>query len=156
MEGYMKIGIIIYSITGNTKTVAQALLKNLVDRGFDCTLLEVKSKSNDPNQTHVEIIERPTIQAFDKLIFATPVHAFSPSKVMKTYLSEIEDLNQKDVTLFITHHFPFAWMGGNSALKQIKRLIEKKNGKVNNMFSINWSSKKRSQNIQTLLDQAIL
>lgn len=152
----MKIGIIIYSITGNTRSVAQRLQEHIKDKGFDVTLLEIKSASDDPEQKKVEIVERPSTVEFDKLIFASPVHAFMPSKVMKTYLSEIEDLMHKETVLFVTHHFPRAWMGGNSSLKRMKKFIEKKNGDVKTMFSINWSSKKREQNIQELLDKALL
>lgn len=152
----MKIGIIIYSKTGNTRSVAQSLLETLINQGHDASLLEIKAASDDPEQVKVDLIERPNTSDFDRLIFASPVHGFMPSQVMKTYLLELDDLMQKKVTLFVTHQFPYAWMGGSGTLNQMKKYVVKKNGNVQKMFSINWSSKKRAQNIQDLLDQALL
>jgi menaquinone-dependent protoporphyrinogen IX oxidase len=150
----MKIGIIIYSMTGNTRAVAQRLLDTMKTKGLDASLLEIRTISDDPDHLAVELLERPETTGFDKLVFASPVHAFSLSRVMKTYLSETEDLAGKESVLFVTHHFPFAWMGGNSALRQMKNRVQKKHGSVKQLFCVNWSSKKREDNIRQLLDQA--
>lgn len=151
----MKTGVIFYSITGNTRAVAQKLVESMQKETMEVTLLEVKAASDSTNQTKVELTQSPEIKDFDRLIFASPVHGFSLSKVMKTYLQEINDLTKREVILFITHHFPCAWMGGNSSLKQMRHLIQEKNGTVKGMFSINWSSKKREEGIKKLIDEVI-
>lgn len=152
----MKIGIIIYSITGNTRLVARKLQKSIISQGIDAELLEIKAISDDPEQIRIEITDAPSPSGFDQLVFASPVHAFMLSKVMKTYLSKIENLEQKDVTLVVTHQFSRTWMGANWALRQMKRYVELKNGKVNQMFSIRWGSKNREQDIQELLDKILV
>ena len=43
---------------------------------------------------------------------------------MKAYLTQLPSLKGKKVGCFVTHMFPFAWMGGNSAMKQFKDSIE--------------------------------
>jgi len=61
-------------------------------------------------------------------------------------------LSGKTCDLFITHFFPFAWMGGNRTLKQMKKVLEQKNIQVNRMPSINWKSKKREFVITQMID----
>jgi menaquinone-dependent protoporphyrinogen IX oxidase len=150
----MRVGIILYSITGNTLSVGEQLMERLKSRGMDATLMEIKVLSDDPDEAIVEIIEKPDLSQFDQLVFASPVHAFNLSRVMKTYLGEIDSLDGKDCLLFVTHHFPKAWMGGNQALRQMRQRVVKKNGLVKQSFCINWSSKNRDQDIRHLLDNA--
>lgn len=86
------------------------------------------------------------------MIFATPVHGFQISKIMKIYLETIDSYKDKTIDLYITHFFPFSWMGGNSSLNQMKKIIESKGGVVRNMTSINWKNRKKNQIIQKMID----
>jgi len=138
--------IVIYSKTGNTLGVA----KKIQETGsFD--LKEVKAKSDDPNIPNPELINIPDVVGYDYVVFASPVHAFSLSRIMNAYLSQLPDLSGKTIDLFITHLFPFAWMGGNHTLKQMKKLVESKNGAVRHMTSINWKSKNRESTIDQMI-----
>jgi flavodoxin len=141
----MKRAIVFYSKTGNTESV--------VKRFKDFDILRVKASSDDPNQKVVELVERPDVKDYEEVIFACPVHGFMICKVMKTYLTELEDLSGKTIDLFVTHQFPVSWLGGNQTLKQMKKLIERKNGVVRNMTSINWSSKKKEIVIEEMLNR---
>lgn len=139
--------IIIYSKTGNTLSVAKQLVlkKNM-------PLLRIIPQLDDPNIPHPFLIESPQIDHYDHVIIGSPVHGFSLSKVMKAYLEQT-NLQSKKVDLFITHYFPFAWMGGNQTLKQMKKLVESKGGIVNMMTSINWSNKKRLSDINDMISR---
>ena len=141
----MKRAIVFYSKTGNTESV--------VKRFKDFDILRVKASSDDPNQKVVELVERPNVKDYEEVIFACPVHGFMICKVMKAYLTELEDLSGKTIDLFVTHQFPVSWLGGNQTLKQMKKLIERKNGVVRNMTSINWSSKKKESVIEEMLNR---
>jgi flavodoxin len=141
----MNRAIVFYSKTGNTESV--------VKRFKDFDILRVKASSDDPNQKVVELVERPDVKDYEEVIFACPVHGFMICKVMKTYLTELEDLSGKTIDLFVTHQFPVSWLGGNQTLKQMKKLIERKNGVVRNMTSINWSSKKKEIVIEEMLNK---
>jgi flavodoxin len=143
----MKQVIVYYSKTANTESVAKKLKAKLAS---DC--LAIKAESDDPNQTNVKLIEIPSIKENDRIIFGSPVHGFSIPKITKAYLAQLGDLTGKTFDLFVTHHFPFAWLGGNQTLKAMKKVIEKKQGKVEKMISINWKSKKREQDISNFVN----
>jgi hypothetical protein len=66
---------------------------------------------------------------------------------MKAYLTQLPSLKGKKVGCFVTHMFPFAWMGGNSAMKQFKELCRKKGAEVFAEAIVNWSSKSRENDI---------
>ncbi|MBU1093035.1 MAG: flavodoxin [Firmicutes bacterium] len=143
----MKSLIVIYSKTGNTLSVAQKI-KKVTD--FD--LEEVKAQSDDPNIAKPELIYKPNVKPYNHLVFASPVHGFSLSRIMHAYLKQLPDLTGKTVDLFITHYFPYAWLGGNHTLKQMKSLVEDKGGRVMSMTSINWKTKKRKDVIMKMIE----
>lgn len=139
----MKKCVVFYSKTGNTLSVAEKF------KDFD--LLEIKAELDDPNIEHPNLTQIPDFSDYDHVVFATPVHGFQISKVMRTYLTQVLDYHDKVVDLFITHFFPFAWMGGNGSLRQMKKLIESKGGSVRYRTSINWKSKKRESVIEKMV-----
>jgi len=140
----MKQCIVYYSKTGNTKSVAEKF------KDFD--LLEVKASSDDPNIQIPSLTVIPDISHYDYVIFATPVHGFQISKIMKTYLETINSYKDKTIDLYITHFFPFAWMGGNSSLNQMKKIIVYKDGSIRYMTSINWKNRNKDQVIQKMIE----
>jgi len=146
----MEKGIVIYSKTGNTLGVAKRLAKRL-----NLEVREVKVENDDPNILNPVLVEIPDVSSYHHLVFAAPVHGFNLSKAMYVYLNQLPDLSGKTVDLFITHFFPFAWMGGNRTLKQMKLIIESKNAIVNQMTSINWKSKKRELVITQMIENYI-
>jgi len=140
----MKQCLVYYSKTGNTRNVAEKF------KNFD--LFEVKASSDDPNIQYPKLTFIPDITDCEYVIFATPVHGFQISKIMKIYLETIDSYKDKTIDLYITHFFPFSWMGGNSSLNQMKKIIESKGGVVRNMTSINWKNRKKNQIIQKMID----
>lgn len=142
----MKRLIVLYSKTGNTLGVAKRL-----EASGEFDLKEVKAQSDDPNNPKPELIVIPDVSLHNHLIFASPVHAFRLCRIMQAYMNQLPDLSGKTIDLFITHSFPYAWMGGKGTLKQMKKIIEAKNGKVIKMTSVNWSSKKREEVIVEMI-----
>ncbi len=134
---------IYFSKTGNTESIVKSMT--------DFSALKVLAENDDPNIMDPIIIESPKVEDYDWIVFASPVHGFQLAKVMKKYLESLVDLSTKTIDIFVTHHFPFAWMGGKSTLKQMKKIIESKNGQVRYMTSINWTSKKRPTDIVKML-----
>ncbi|MDD3712844.1 MAG: hypothetical protein PHZ28_05065 [Candidatus Izemoplasmatales bacterium] len=135
----MEKAIIYYSKTGNTESIVKRM------RGFKA--LRVVPEDDNPNIQDPVIVDSPEVKVYQEIIFASPVHGFQLAIVMRKYLESLDDLNGKTIDIFVTHHFPFAWMGGNPTLKQMKKIIESKNGQVRQMTSINWTSKKREKSI---------
>ena len=141
--------IVIYSKTGNTRSVAKRLLEIK-----QVPLLEVKVENDNPQITNPKLIEIPDISTYSHIIIGSPVHGFSLSKAMKTYLDNT-DFSLKHVDLYITQYFPFAWMGGNQTLKQMKNIILSKGGTVGLMTSVNWKNKNREKDIQKMIENYI-
>jgi len=139
----MKKAIVYYSKTGNTKSVVDEFT------GFD--VLEVKAANQDPNIKDPVLTFCPNVSSYDYVIFASPVHGFQLCKIMAAYLKQLGSLKGKEINLFVTHHFRFAWLGGNQALKQMQKLIEEKEGRVSRKVSVNWKAKDRVSVIKKMV-----
>lgn len=144
----MKIGIIVYSQTGNTLSVAEKVYQKYKDNGADVTLEQVKiAEQVKNNPSDIQLVNVPSPDKYDKIIFGAPVHAFSLCPAMKKYMKQIGNIAGKEISYLITHQFPFAWMGGNSGLKQLKSLAEQKGGKTESSAIIHWGNKNRPNDI---------
>ena len=151
----MKTGIIIYSQTGHTRLAAQRLLNSLRQKGQEAELLEVQVSTAKPeaNIDKLQFTVKPSPEGFDRLIFASPVWAFSLCGVMKAYMAGLSPLDGKRISLFVTHHFPLPWMGGNNAIRQLKRLCEEKGGQVESHAVISWNERRREGDIAGMIDR---
>ena len=141
----MKIGIIVYSHTGNTLSVAERLQKELTQVGHEVGIerLEPKDKDNvNPGANDIEYKNLPDLKQYEGYVFASPVQAFSLCTGMKSYLNRMESLDNKKTFCFVTKGLPFNWTGGTRALKQFKKLLEAKNADLVESGIIKWSSNK--------------
>lgn len=147
----MKVGIILYSQTGNTLSVAEKL-KESISKKHHVTIerIEVEDKSI-PRKNPFKLKTLPSIDNYDILIFGSLVEAFSLSPVTKDYLKQINSLKDKKVLLYVTEHFPKPWLGGNHAIKQMKKIVERKDGNILDTKVINWGSNKREDMINDLV-----
>ena len=62
-------------------------------------------------------------------------------------------LGGKKISLFVTHHLPLPWMGGNNAIKQMKQLCEDKGGQVQSHAVISWNERRREVDIAGMLNR---
>ena len=145
----MKTGIIVYSQTGHTLQAARKLMETLRSKGKEAELLEVKAESTDAktNLSKMLLTARPSPEAYEELVFASPVWGFSLSGVMKDYLAGLPSLKGKKIRLFVTHQLPLPWMGGNAAIRQMKKLCEDKGGEVLSSAVISWNEKRRERDL---------
>jgi hypothetical protein len=149
----MKIGIIVYSYTGNTLSVAECLKTKLEENGNLVVLESIKAKDENPNLTKVELNVIPDARRFDQIVLAAPVRGFAVSPIMKAYLENCPCLDGKPIACFVTHAFPFPWLGGNSALKMMNKLVKAKHARVVSTGVVNWGSKKRESDIQKIVSE---
>ena len=147
----MNIGLFVYSYTGNTLSVAQRLKTKLEESDHHVGLESIKARNENPNQTQIDLTEIPDPQRYDQIILATPVRGFAVSPIMKTYLEQWPTLNQKQVTCFVTHAFPFASMGGKSTIKMMTKLIQAKQATVVATGIVDWGNFRREAQIQKLI-----
>ena len=148
----MNIGIIVYSQTGNTLSVAQGLSDRLSSQGHTVTVDRLETASPARPGQVVEFTRVPNILAYGALVLASPVHAFSLAAPMQQYLADI-DLQGKPVTLIVTQHFPFPWMGGQRALGQMRRVCQDNGATILGESIINWSHPRRDQTIQITIEK---
>ena len=150
----MNIGIIVHSHTGNTLSVAEKLKDKFLAEGHLVTLEQVTAVNEDPAAAaNVELKTIPDIAGYDVLILGSPVRAFSLSPVMLLYLNQLPSLQGKKISCFVTQQLPFAWMGGNRSIKQMKKAIISKKGTVDETGVVNWSSKKREDLITDIINR---
>lgn len=149
----MKIGIIVYSETGNTYSVASKLYEKLKKDGHNVKIERVEAKRDTKKTPNIfEITNSPKVDKYDTIIFASYTEAFMLCAVMKSYLESISSLQNKDVLCFATHHFPYPWLGGNNTVRKIKAICQSKGATIKKSGVISWSSKKRETKIEELIN----
>lgn len=146
----MKIGIILFSETGNTYSVAKKIKEHLKNK--DVTIEKVAIQRLSSDRSHFNFTYEPCVKDYDLIIFGAFTEGFMLTPVMKEYLSK-QDLTNKKTMAFITHFFPFAWMGGTNSLKQMTNLLETKGSKILSTGVINWKSSKRIKDIDDLVNK---
>lgn len=73
----MNVGIILYSNTGNTLSVAQKLEQALRANGHAAIIARVEPVHNDPRASGpVKLKSAPDASAYDAIIFASPCRCF--------------------------------------------------------------------------------
>jgi NAD(P)H dehydrogenase (quinone) len=147
----MKIGMVIFSHTGNTYSVAQKLKRKLEKEGHKVSLerLKVKGVYKTSMQT-VEFDKLPELKKYDGLVMGAPVMAFALCPPMKQYLGRLERLDGKKIACLATQFFPFKWMGGNRAVRRMRKACLAAGGVVLAGGVINWSRRDREQRIEAL------
>lgn len=151
----MKIGIIVHSQSGHTVSVGEKLRERLESGGHDVQLMRMQTieEPNAPtNPKAIELDSLPDVDGFDALVFGAWVEGFNLCQGFKMYAGQLPPIKAERVSCFITQQFRFKWMGGNRSLSQMKKLLEKKGASVQKEAVINWSSKKREQQIGQLVE----
>ncbi|MEW6217348.1 MAG: flavodoxin domain-containing protein [Candidatus Bipolaricaulota bacterium] len=147
----MNIGLIIHSQTEHTLSVAEKLQKKLAAAGHTVTLERLETEGEVRPGVNLKSV--PSVENYDAVAFGSPVHGFALSLAMQTYLRQVPSLAGKRVACFVTQSFPFAWMGGNNALHQMRRAVEAKGAQVRGSGVVNWSRRSRERQIAEVVDR---
>lgn len=142
----MKIGIIVYSQTGHTLSVANRL-KEVLNGSIIEEIKANRDMKKSPNA--FEITNSPDISKYDLVIFGSYIEAFNLNPVMKRYLESI-NLNNQKVFCFVTHQLPKAWMGANRGIKQMTKIFK---DNIVDTKVINWGNKDREEEINDLVNE---
>lgn len=148
----MKIGIIVHSQSGNTLSVAEKLQEKLTEAGHSATIERLQTIGEAGRAQTLNVAALPSIEQYDALVFGAPVQAFSLSSVMNSYMGHVNAIRGKRVALLITQHFPYAWMGGNRALGQLRKVCESRGATVCGSGIVNWARSGREQQIGTVVE----
>jgi NAD(P)H dehydrogenase (quinone) len=141
----MKIAVVIYSYTGNSFSIGQKIVRFLQSQNHEAQLIRVNVTEDQPSKTDVQLGDIESVAPFDKVIFGSPVRAFSLAPAMVKYLKQVESLSGKTVSCFVTKQLPFSWTGGTSALKKMISLCVEKGAVIDKTAIINWSNNDRDR-----------
>ena len=150
----MNIGIVVYSRSGNTYSVALKLEEKLAAAGHAVTLERLETVGEpQPGDKDIRFQSLPDLSQYDALVFGSAVEAFSLSQIMATYLKQVVSLEGKKVAFLVTQAFPYRWLGGNRAVRQMTRACESKGATVCGSGIVNWMHKRREQRIVDVTDR---
>lgn len=136
----MNIGIIIHSQTGNTRCVAQKLKEKFSAAGHTVSIESISAANDgESDLQRIRLTAKPDVSTYDALLFGAPVRGFSLSPVMQAYLAGVGALLGTKAGCFITHFFPYAWMGGNRALFQLCEIVQARGAIVYGSGIVHWS-----------------
>ena len=152
----MRIGIIVYSQTENTYSVAKELQRELTSVGRNSTIerITIVGEPGQP-ESKVEFSVKPDIHPYDELIFAAPVQGFNLSIVMKKYLMQLGSLEGKKVHLLTTKRISNKWTGGNRAINQMNRICRSKGASIGERGIIFWKEKHRKRTTDEVLSRIL-
>lgn len=151
--GFMKVGIIVYSQTGNTLSVALRLEEAMKASGHTVNIVRVEPENDKVSAPVIKLKSVPDVSPYDVIIFASPVQGFSLAPVMKMYLSKVSGLNGKIVYCYVTQQLKKNWMGGNRAIKQITAACKAKGADIQSSGVVNWSSSIREEQISDIVNR---
>jgi flavodoxin len=148
----MNIGIVVYSQTGHTLSVAGKLLEALAATGHTVNLERVETAEPEkPSAPDVPLKTKPEIASYDALVFGSPVRGGALPLPMTRYLEQIASLRGKKVACVVTGIFPAGW-GRNQTIAQMVEVCESKGATVCGAGSVGWWSLGRRRQIAEVLD----
>jgi flavodoxin len=148
----MNIGIVVYSRTGHTLSVAETLKEAYLAAWHGVTLEQVETAGPaKPGAEHFQLKTKPQIDPYDALVFGSPVWGGAMAPPMASYLEQITSLQGKKVACLTTHFFPPGW-GGNQAISQMKQICESKGATVCGSGSVSWLPLGRKRRIAKVVD----
>lgn len=153
----MKIGLIIHSVTGNTRYVAEKLSKALADKGHAVDYKEVKTEGDAASGGKgIRFIEKPVVDECDVLIMGSHTEAFDLEPAMKQYLKGDLKMDCNKVICYATHQFPFPWLGGNRTVKKMQKLCREQGAMETFGVVIDWKPDKgRDERIKKAVDEIL-
>ncbi len=149
----MNIGIIVYSLSNHTLTVATRLKEKLAANGHSVTLERVETVGlAKPQFENAELKTKPVIDAYDAVVFACPVRGGAVPPPMKRYLEQIPSLRDKKVACVVTHFFRREW-GANQVLAAMRQICESKGATVCGVGDVRWFSLHRKRQISQVVEE---
>jgi NAD(P)H dehydrogenase (quinone) len=150
----LNIGIVVYSWTGNTLSVAEKLKERLAAAEYTVNLEQVTVVGERKRGAReFELATKPDVGPYDAVVFGAAVEAFSLSPVLTGYLKEVGSLEGKKVACLVTQQFPYPWMGGNRAIRQMKKLCVAKGGTIVGSAVVNWAKSRREVTTAKAIDR---
>ncbi len=143
----MNIGLIVYSETGNTLSVAQRMTETLAAAGHTAEIRQITVQPRGKADSLVVLKDIPSVKGFDAVIFGAPVQGFSLCRPMALYLKQLPDVHGLPVAAFITQGLSRKWMGGNHAFRTLSKLCGEKGAAPVRIGHVHWRADARDAQI---------
>lgn len=153
----MHIGIILYSMSGHTASIAKAIAERFrkENHDVDIKLLMVTGMTH-PGSKRFSICNLPEsedIDGYEAIIFGGPVWLFKASPVILKFLGWLEKLHGKRVTCFVTQLAPWPSFGGYQALKAMSDQLKESGASVLPGESIQYFFGSNKQKLNEAMDR---
>lgn len=149
----MNIGIIVYSQTGHTLSVATRLREKLSADGHAVTLERVESIGPvGPAETGIRLKTKPETDAYDGVVFGSPVIGGAMPPAMSSYMAQLPSLQDKKVACLVTHFFRPAW-GADQTIAQMEDICESKGATVCGAGIVKWFQLRRKRQIAEVVER---
>ena len=126
----MHIGIIFYSFSGHTLSVARKLGGKLSTAGHKFSLEQLETTAPlKLSAQRAELKSIPSIEDYDTLVIASPVHGGRMSSPIASFLEEVPSLQGKKVVCLATHFLPYGW-NGEQMIRSMKKVCEAKGAQI--------------------------
>ncbi len=146
----MKIGIVVYSETGHTLEVADRLQEKMIAAGHYAEIVRIRA-----DKRRMKLEEAPSVEGYEALVLASPVHAFTLARPMKLYLKTFPSLKDRRVGIFVTQQLKRPFFGGNRALRFLQKNLEKSKAQVVLGGIVHWSAKEREKQQETVVERLV-
>ena len=149
----MKIGIIVFSLTGQTLAVARKLESELIKAGHAVTLeqLETAAPFRLTAKT-AELKSKPIMDAYRAIVLASPVHGGRMAVPMKSFLEQVPSLKGKKVACLVTQFLPHQ-LGGDQTIRMMKEECRSKGADVVGTGIVSWLSISRKRQTSLVVNQ---
>ncbi|MDD3803207.1 MAG: hypothetical protein PHW02_02320 [bacterium] len=140
----MKILIVFYSETGNTKLFAEEVKKAVEKKNIVCDMIQIETdvpaRNYNPSNQVLNIKNMPDAEGYDYVILGGPVMAFRANYATMKCIKEINGIKGKKFIPFVTQHFPFPFMGGTNAISMMSKEAKKAGAEVleGSIINIAW------------------
>jgi flavodoxin len=145
----MKIGIIVYSLSNHTLSVAVKVQEKLAAAGHAVTLerIEIEGQAVHTNES-AALKTMPDTAPYDAVIFGSPVRGGVLPPPVQRYFDQVDSLGGKKTAILVTGFFPYKW-GRMQVTGQMREILEKKDAHVCGIGSVGWFSLNRRAQIRT-------
>jgi len=149
----MRIGLIIYSLSGHTWKVAEALRDCLAAAGHEVTLARVEVAGIASRATEDAPLKTlPSVAGYDAVVFGTPVRGGTIPSPMRRYLEQLPALQGMKVALLTTHFFRPDW-GSQQVVTALQGACEAKGAAICGVADVKWSGFGRGRKIKAAVEK---
>lgn len=134
----MKVAIIFYSFSGNTKQACNSFCQLLQQKGSVTDMIELKPQKEVTSflRQCLQALFKQTpplakswfsADAYDVIICASPVWAFTIAPALRSFFKTFESLSKKKAACFVTYH---SGVGADKALNELRNILKEKGARV--------------------------